>query len=172
VQVQDEGRLITTQTDNAVAIKIRNALRLTKAIHIRERRVGMIMNGEQAPLDQIRLSWAPQPDRHIRFPHGKVEFVVCKNQLNVHFGISVEKFGDALGKPNSANPDSRRDLEVASGSVAGFRETLARRLKPQMHIAGRSMEHITMFGQDEAAGMAMEEWNFQIALERADLTAH
>ena len=80
----------------------------------------MVVDGEQAPLDQVRLNRTPQPDRQIGLSHGKVEIVVGEDQLNVDLRVEVEELCDAVGEPDAADPDGRRNLEIASRALTGF----------------------------------------------------
>ena len=128
VQVEDEGRLVAAQANNAVVVEILQALGLAEVIEIRVRGIGMVVDGEQAPLDQIRLNRTPEPDRKIGLAHGKVEIVVGQDQLHVDLRVEVEEFRDAVGEPDATNPDGGRDLEIADGPFTGFGEPLTRHL--------------------------------------------
>ena len=94
-----------------------------------------------------------------------------ENQFNVDLRVEVEEFRDAVGEPDAADPDSRRDLEISGRPLICFVQSLARRLYAQADVLRGSEENITMLGQDQAAGVTMEERNVQIALEGADASA-
>ena len=169
MQVEDEGRLVAAQADDAVTVEILHALRLAEALEISMRGIGMVLDREQAALDQIGLSRTPQPDRDVGLAHGKVELVVGQDQLDVDLRVEVEKLRDAVGQPDAADPDGGRDLEIAGGPLARLREALARLLQATADVLRRPEQHVTMLGQDETAGMTMEERNVQVPLEGADL---
>ena len=130
------------------------------------------MDREQAALDQVRLRRAPQPDGDVRLAHGEVEFLVREDELDAHVGIEVEELGDPLRQPDRAEADGGRHLEFAGRPLARLDEAGAGRLEPHAHVARGAEEQVALFGQDQAAGMAVEERRFQLALEGADLPAH
>jgi hypothetical protein len=124
----DERRLGASQAHEAMMIEILHALGLTEALKICVRRIGMVVDGEQAALDQIRLNRTPQSDRQIGLPHGKVEIIVGEDELHIDLRIEIEKLCDAVGQPDPANADGRRNLEISHWLLTGFGQTLARHL--------------------------------------------
>ena len=124
MEIEDECGLIAPETDNSVPVEILDRLRFAEALHIRVRRVCMVMDREQAALDQIRLSGTTQADRHIRFTHGEIKLIVGENQLHIDIGISVEKFRNAFREPNAADTDRRSDFKITGGALARFGQTL------------------------------------------------
>ena len=61
-------------------IEILHTLGLAEAIKLRMGGISVVVDGEQAPLDQVRLHWTPQPDRKMGLPYGKVEIVVGRHR--------------------------------------------------------------------------------------------
>src|SRR4051794_1119416 len=113
----------------------------------------MILDREQAPLDQIRLNRATQADCDIGLPHRQIQLVRGQDQLDAHLRIEIEKLSDALCKPDAANSNSGRDLEFASGFLAGFGQALTHALKAPIHVLSCLEEHLTVLCEDEASGM-------------------
>ena len=72
-------------------------------------------------------------------------------------------------RPPSA--DRRRDLEFAARALARLDEARARRLEPHAHVARGAEQQVALLGQDQAAGVAVEQRRLQFALERRDLPA-
>ena len=86
-------------------------------------------------------------------------------------GIEVEELGDPLRQPDRPEADGRRHLEVAGRPLARLDEAGAGGLEPHPHVARRPEQQVALLGQDQAAGMAVEERGLQLALEGADLPA-
>ena len=62
-------------------------------------------------------------------------------------------------------------FRVAGRPLAGIDETRLGGLEPHPHVAGGTEQQVALLGEDEPAGMAVEEGRAQLALERADLAA-
>src|SRR5215218_86489 len=56
MQPEDEGRLIPSQTDDGMMIEIVDALRLPEALDIGMGSISVVLDSEEAALDQIGLS--------------------------------------------------------------------------------------------------------------------
>ena len=122
----------------------------------------------------IRSGWAgsAQADRHVGLAHGQIQLLVGEDQLHAHIRVKVEEFGDALGQPDRAEADRRRHLQLARGTLAGLDEARLGRFQPHAHVPGGPEQQVALLGQDQPAGMTVEEGSLQLALEGADLTAH
>src|SRR5262249_36685911 len=51
-------------------------------------------------------------------------------------------------------------------------ELRARRLELHQHVVGGAVQELALFGQDEPAGVAVEQGHRQFLLQRADLSRH
>src|SRR5215213_1946721 len=129
MKFKNEWRLLAAKTDEAVAVEIRHRLRLAEFLDVTVGGIGMIVDGEQAPLDQVRLSRPPQPNGNVGLPHRQVQLVLGEDQLDADLGVKIKKFRDALGQPDATNPHSGGDLQFPGRSLAGLGDTLARSLK-------------------------------------------
>ena len=61
------------------------------------------------------------------------------------------------------------DLEVAARPLAAVGELGARRLQLHEHVMRGAEQQVALFGEDQAAGMAMEQRHRELLLQRADL---
>jgi hypothetical protein len=122
-------------------------------------------------LDQVRLGRAAHADGDVGLAHGEVQFLVGEHQLDADIRVEVEELGDALRQPRGAQPHRRRHPQVAGGALAGLDETGAGVLQPELHVAGGAEQQVALLGQDQAAGMPVEQRRLQFALEGADLPA-
>ena len=130
------------------------------------------MHREQAPLHQIRLDRQAQPDRHIGLPHGEIELLVDEQELDPDLGIAIEELAEARRQPIGAEPDRRRDAQLAVRLLARIDEAGSRRLDLELHLERGAEQGFARLGQDEASRMAMEERHADLFLERGNLTAH
>ena len=61
------------------------------------------------------------------------------------------------------------DLEPAGGLVLVGPQQRLGSVDLARHVAGRAVEQLALLGQDQAAGMAVEQHDAKLLLERADL---
>ena len=61
------------------------------------------------------------------------------------------------------NSPEGRSLRLDEAGLGGF--------QPHAHVPGGPEQQVALLGQDQAAGMTVEEGRLQLALEGADLTA-
>ena len=130
------------------------------------------MHREQPALDEVGLRRAAQADRDVGLAHGEVELLVGQDELDAHVGIEVEELADALREPDRAEPDGRRHLEVAGRPLARLDEARPGGLEAHAHVAGGAEQEVALLGQDQPAGVAVEQRRLELALEGADLPAH
>jgi hypothetical protein len=62
------------------------------------------------------------------------------------------------------------DLEVAARPLAAVGQLCARRLQLHEHVMGGAEQQVALFGEDQAAGVAVEQRDRQFLLERAHLS--
>ena len=129
----------------------------------------MEMHGEQPALDEIGLLRLAQADRAVRLAHGQVEFLVGQDQLQADLRIELDEFLHALGQPAGAKPTVVVTLSTPEGlSLASVSRDLDR-LQLHQHVMRRAEQQLALFGQHQAAGMAIEQRHADIMFQRADL---
>ena len=116
----------------------------------------MEVHGEQLALDQIRLRRLAQTNGNVGLAHGEVELFVGGDQRDVDFRIEIEEFAEPRRQPVHSDAGRGRDLELAVRPFAAVGEFGARRFQLHEHFMRRAVEHIALFGEDQAARMAVE----------------
>jgi hypothetical protein len=154
-----------------VAIEILQRARLAVALQIVGRGVGVEMDREQAPPDEIRLHGFAHAQRDIRLAHAEVEFLVGEDRLEMNLGIELEKLAELGRQPVGADAERRRHPQFAMRLVAAVSQARLHGRQFQHHVAHRAQQHLALFGEDEPARMPVEQRHFEILLERAHLTA-
>ena len=163
---------MAAEADEAVVVEVLRRFRLAEALDVVLRGEGVEMHREQPALDEVGLRRAAQADRDVGLAHREVELLVGQDQLDAHVRVEVEELADALREPDRAEPDGRRHLEVAGRPLARLDEARPGGLEAHAHVAGGAEQEVALLGQDQPAGVAVEQRRLELALERADLPAH
>ncbi len=121
------------------------------------------------PLDQFRLPRRRHADGDIGLAHGKIELAVLQHQIHLDIRIKIDEFEQHRRQPGRAEGLGRRHLQLALGPVLGFRQLRLGHGELREHFMGGAIEQLALFGQDEAAGMAVEEGDVEAFLQRRDL---
>ena len=166
------GRLVAAERHEAVIVEVRDGLGLAKALDVILARKGVVVNREQAPLDQVRLRGPAHADRHVGLAHGEVEFFVGEDQLDPDIRVEVEKLTHALRQPRGAESDRGGDLQIAGRPLGGLDQPGAGVVQAQLHVARRAEQQVALLGEQQAPRMAVEQRRLELALEGADLAAH
>ena len=127
---------------------------------------------EQLALDQIGLGGLARADRDVGLAHRKIEFLVGHDQRDPDLGIKRGEFAEPRNQPVDADARRGGDLEVAARPLAAVGEFGARRLQLHEHIVRGAKQQVALFGQNQAARMAVEQRNRKLLLQRADLPRH
>ena len=131
----------------------------------------MRMHGQQRPLDKVGLPRRLQPYRDIGFPHAEVELGIGQDQRDVDLRIELDELLDARRQPKRAEADRRGDLERAGRPFLAFGKLRLGHGELVVDLVRGLVEHLALFGQNQAARMAMEQRRIEAFLERADLAA-
>ena len=129
------------------------------------------MHGEQPAADEVGLHRLAQAQRHVRLPHAEVEFLVRQQQLQLHLRIELDEFAEARREPVGAETEGRRDPEFAGRLLAAVDQPAAHRVELEDDVPHRAEQHFALFGEDQAARVAMEQRRAEVGFERADLPA-
>jgi len=83
--------------------------------------------------------------------------------------IECGEFVEPRNQPVDAERRRRRDLEVAARPLAAVGQLGARRLQLHEHVMRGAKQQVALFGENEAARMAVEQRHRELLLQRADL---
>ncbi len=132
----------------------------------------MEVDGEEAPLHEIRLDRLAPADRDVRLAHPDVELVVVEDQLQLHVGVELDEVLHPCGEPGGAEPDGGGDAQDAARPVARIDQCAGHGLK-LAGDPGRGLEQLlALLGEEQAACVAVEERDADLHLQRVNLTAH
>ena len=131
----------------------------------------MDLDADEVTLDQVRLAWRRHANRYIGFSHRQIELGIIDYQADLDLGVEIEEFPDPRRQPGRAEGDRRLDLERPFGPVLRFGDHAFRHRQLGEHIARGAKQEFTLLGQDQPAGVAVEQRDTQAFLERADLPA-
>ena len=132
----------------------------------------MEMHREDLALDQIRLCRLAQADGDVGLAHGQIEFFVGGDQGYLDVGIEIEKLAEPRRQPVHADPRRGRDFQFAIRSLAAIGEFGAGRFQLHEHFMRRAVQEFALFGQDQAARVAVEQRHVEVALQRRHLARH
>ena len=130
------------------------------------------MHGEEPAADQIRLDRLAQAQRHIRLAHAEIELVLGEDHLHLDVGIKLEELAEPRRQPIGADAVGRGDAQLAMRLLAAVGEPRLDRVELHRHFAHGAQQKLALFGQDQAARMAVEERHREVLLQRAHLAAH
>lgn len=132
----------------------------------------MHVHGEQLALDQIRLLRLAQTNGAVRMAHVHVQFLIVEDQLDLHVRIELQELLDLVGEPALAETDCGRHAQLAARLVGRLGQLHLDRFELQQNVMGRAIEQLALFGQDEAARVAVEKLDANVLLESTDLSAN
>ncbi len=146
--------------------------RRAEALDVFRRAVGVEAHREQLALDQVGLRRLAGADRDVGLAHRQVEFFVGDDQRDPDLRIERGEFAEPRDQPVDAERRRRGDLEVAARPLAAVGQLGARRLQLHEHVMRGAEQQVALFGEDQAARMAMEQRHRELLLQRADLPRH
>src|SRR5262249_16149142 len=126
----------------------------------------------QVALDQLGLARRRHADGDIGLAHAEVELAVFQHQVDVDVGIDLEELAHPRRQPGRPQRHGRGDLELALGLVLALGQLRPRHRQLGEDLMSRAVEQLALLGQDQAAGVAVEQRDLEALLERADLAAH
>ena len=169
--VEKMARRRRAEGEQAMVVEIADRARLAIALQIIGRRIGVEMDGEQAAADEVGLRGFAQAQRDIGLAHAEIEFVVGQQKLQLDFRIELEEFPKPRRQPIGAEPERRRHAQFAVRLFAAVDQAAADRLQLEHDVLHRAEQQFALFGQDQAARVAVEQRRAEILFERADLAA-
>ena len=86
--------------------------------------------------------------------------------------MQVDELVHARRQPGRAEADGGGDPQRAGRLLGGFGQPRSGCIELEQHLVGGAEELVALLGEDETAGMAVEEGNAEILLQRAHLPAH
>ena len=101
-----------------------------------------------------------------------LELLVGEDELQADLGIKLGEFVQALGQPSCAEADRGRNSQHAGRPILGLLQPCLDGFELHQHVVRRAVEELALFGEDQAAGMAVKQRHRQFLLERADLARH
>ena len=103
--------------------------------------------------------------------HVHVQLLVVEDQLDLHVGIERQEFLHLVGQPALAETHRRGDAQLAGRLVGVLGQLDLDAFQLHQNFMGGAIEDFALFGEDQAAGMAMEQLDADILLQRRDLAA-
>ena len=131
----------------------------------------MGMEGQQFSLEQAGMNRGTHANSDVGFAHGEIEFPVVDHQADRDVRVMLEKFMDARRDPGRAEAHGRGHPDVAHRLLGGIAEGGPGDRQFARHVLGGMEQHLTLFGQDESARVAVEEGHAEFLFQRADLAA-
>ena len=132
----------------------------------------MVMNGKQLALNEVGLHRAAQSYRHISLAHGQVQLAILEQKHDTDLRVELDEFGDARRQPDGTEADRGVNSQFPRRLVLGIHETGLRCGELGEDVVRRPIEHFALFGQNQAAGVAMKQRDADFLLESADLPAY
>ncbi|SCM79246.1 hypothetical protein KL86PLE_90306 [uncultured Pleomorphomonas sp.] len=157
--------------DDPVLVDVLDGLRAAEALDVGRRGEQVEVHREQLALDQVGLGRLAQADGDVGLSHGEVELVVVEDELQLDVGVEVDELVDARGQPGGADADGGGDAQRAGRALAAVGQPALHVLELQEHVMGGAVEQFALLGEDQAAGVAVEQRHAEILLEGADLAA-
>ena len=155
--VGEMRRHVAAQQDDAVLVEFLVRARRAEALEIIGRGIGVEMHREQLALDQVGLRRLAQADGDVGLAHRQIELFVGGDQRDVDVGIKIEEFAEPRREPMHADAGRGRHFEFAVRPLAAVGQLGARRLQLHEHFMRRAVEHLALFGEDQAARMAVKQ---------------
>ncbi len=152
-------------------VEILRPVRRAVLLQIIRRRIDMDPHGQQMALHEVGLARRRQADRDVGLAHREVELAVVDHHADLYVRVELEELANPRRQPARAEGDGGRDLERAFRAVLQLGEEALGHGELGEDLARRREQQLALLGQDEAAGMAMEQRHGEALLERADLPA-
>jgi hypothetical protein len=169
--IEEMRRRRRAECDQTVIVEILERARLAALLQIFGRGVGVEMHGEQPAADEVGLHRLAQPQRDIGLAHAEIEFVVGQQKLQLDFGKEFDEFAEPRREPIGAERERRGHAQIAVRLVPAVDQAAAHRVQLQRDVVHRAEQRLALFGEDQAARMAMKQRRAEILFERADLPA-
>ena len=122
------------------------------------------------PLHEVGLLRRMHADGDVGLAHGEVEIPVIEQQGHRDFRILLQEGLRAGGEPDGAEAHRRRHLQAPGRLFLAFREQRFGHRELGEDLAHRAVQRLALFGEDQAARMAVKERHLQGFLERGNLT--
>ena len=132
----------------------------------------MPLQRHQVTLHQIGLLRRMHADRHVRLAHRQIELRIVQQQRDRHVGIHVEELVQPRRQPDRAEGDRRRHLQPPGRLLLALGQQRLGDRQLGEHLAHGAVQRLALLGQDQAAGVAVEQRHLQRLLERRDLPRH
>ena len=129
------------------------------------------MHGEEPAPDQVGLGRLAQPQADVGLAHAEIELLVGQDDVELDVGIEVQEFAEPRREPARPEREGRGDAQFAVRLLAAVGEVAAHRIELQHHVLDGAEQEFALFGQDQPAGVTVEERRFELGLEGADLAA-
>ena len=159
------------ECDQPMVVQIGRRLRHAVPADIVRRSVDVIVNRHQGAADQIGLGRFDQADRNIRFAHSQVEIAVGQKQADVDIRILLQKFAHARRQPARAQSGRGGDDQRPLRFLLALGNQGLGLVQPARHLADVAVQQFALLGEDQAAGVPVEQRRVERLLERADLPA-
>ncbi len=160
------------EQEDAVVVEIIERLRRAEALKIFRRRIGVKLHREQLALDQVGLGRLAQADRDIGLAHREIELLVAGDQRDVDVGIEIDELAESRGEPVQADTGRGRDPQLSVGPLLAVGQLGARRFELHEYVVRGVVQQLALLGEDEPAGMAVEQRDAELLLERRHLPRH
>jgi hypothetical protein len=126
-------------------------------------------HAHQLAADEVGLRGLLHPDRDVGLAHRQVEHALLEHQVDVEIGVLLVELREARREPERAEGDGRGDAEMAEDLFLAVADPGGGGVEPLRHRAGRVEQELALFGENQAARVAVEERGVEALLERADL---
>ena len=84
----------------------------------------------------------------------------------------MQEFVNARRQPGGAEADGAGDPKLARRLLLGVHDGDLNGVEPFDHIVRRLRQQLSLLGQNEPAGVAVEQLHAEVLLQGGDLTAH
>ena len=129
----------------------------------------MKSDGRQRLAHQFGALARFKADRDIGFAHRNIKIGVVDQKFDIDIGVAFDKARKPWHQPGIAEGERRRDPQRALGLAAiGVEERLGLS-RFGINAARRLEQRFSHFGQAQAAGVAQEQFNLELLLEKRDL---
>ncbi len=135
------------------------------------RRVKAHADGHQPAADQVGLARLLEADGDVGLAHGQVEHALLEHEVDVEVGVAVVEMLQPGRQPERAEAHGGGDAQLAEHLLLAVLDAGAGGLEALGHGAGRIEQELALLGQDQAAGVAVEERGRERLLQPADLPA-
>ena len=125
------------------------------------------MHGEQPAADEVGLHRLAQAQRDVGLAHADVEVVVGQQKLQLHLGKQFDELAEPRRQPVGAEHERGGHPQLAVRLFAAVDQP-ARTASSFSATSCTALEQrLALFGEDEAARVAMEQRRAEVLFERA-----